>query len=91
MAGLLSSPKAPPPPPGPDPELVKKQQEQEERLDRQERQRQQEISARRRARSSAGNRQLIFQARLDPQLGVPTDTTLGTSPVTRAPNQRRES
>jgi len=91
MAGIFSTPKSPPPPPGPDPELVKKQQEQEARLERQERQKQQEIAARRRSRTSAGNRQLIFQARLDPQLGVPQNTTLGTSPTVRTPNQRREA
>jgi len=85
MAGLFSSPKAPPPPPGPDPELLRKQQQQEDRLNRQERQRQQEISARRRARSGAGSRQLIFQARLDPALGIPFDTTFG--PGVRNPDR----
>jgi len=73
MAGLFSSPKAPPPPPGPDPELLRKQQQQ------------QEISARRRARSGAGSRQLIFQARLDPALGIPFDTTFG--PGVRNPDR----
>lgn len=90
MAGLFSSPKPPPPPPGPDPELLARQQEQEARLDRQERDKQQQISSRRRARSSAGNRGLIFQARIDPNLGVPSDTTLGPS-VVRDPNAVRQS
>jgi len=85
MAGLFSAPKAPPPPPGPDPELLKRQQDQEDRLNRQERQRQKEISARRRARSGAGSRQLIFQARLNPSLGIPFDTTLG--PGVRNPDR----
>lgn len=88
MAALFSTPKAPPPPPGPDPELIAKQQEQEARLERQEKQKQQEIAGRRRARSGAGNRGLIFQARMDPQLGVPTNTTLGPTTV-RSPDQRR--
>jgi hypothetical protein len=77
MGGLFSSPKAATPP-GPDPALLKRQQEQEDRLNRQERSRQAEISARRRARSGSGNRQLIFQTRTDPAIGVPTNTTLGT-------------
>jgi hypothetical protein len=85
MSGILSSPKPAPPPPGPDPELLKRQQDQEDRLDRQERQRLQEISARRRARSGAGRRQLIFQARLDPGLGIPSDETF--SPGVRNPDR----
>jgi len=88
MSGLFSSPKAPPPPPGPDPALLAKQKEQEERLERQERQKQQEISARRRARTTAGSRGLIFQARVDPTLGIPTNTILG---VTRNPDRARET
>ena len=45
MAGLFSSPKAPPPPPGPDPELLRRQQEQDARLERQEADRQRECFA----------------------------------------------
>lgn len=88
MSGLFSAPKAPPPPPGPDPELLRRQQEQEDRLNRQERQKQKEISARRRARSGAGSRALIFQTRIDPALGVPTDTSLGPSGTPRNPDRR---
>ena len=82
MAGLFSSPKAPPPPPGPDPELLRRQREQEARLERQEADRQREIASRRRARSAGGRRQLISEARLDPLLtgtepAQPTQTTLG--------------
>ena len=82
MAGLFSSPKPQAPPPI-DPELVRRQQEQEGRLARQERAQQQEISARRRSRGGA--RQLVFQARLDPSLGIPTDTNLGPD-FTRNPD-----
>lgn len=87
MAGIFSSPKTPPPPPGPDPELLAKQKAQEERLERQEMDRKREIASRRRARSGAGKRGLIFQARLDPNLGVPTATTLGPS-ANRNPDSR---
>jgi len=87
MAGLFSSPQAATPP-GPDPELLRRQQEQEDRLNRQERQKQAEISARRRARSGSGTRQLIFQTRTDPALGVPTNTTLG--PGVRNPDRENQ-
>jgi len=49
--------------------------------------RKREIASRRRARSGAGKRGLIFQARLDPNLGVPTATTLGPS-ANRNPDSR---
>ncbi|SVC31686.1 uncharacterized protein METZ01_LOCUS284540, partial [marine metagenome] len=70
MSGLFSKPKAPPPPPGPDPELLRRQREQEERAERERRQRAREISARRRARSSAGQRQLLSDVRPNPQVGI---------------------
>jgi len=88
MAGLFSAPPAPQAPPGPDPALLKRQQDQEDRLARQERAQQQELSARRRARGSGGTRQLIFQARIDPALGVPTDTSLGPASTPRNPDRR---
>ena len=76
MSGLFSSPKMPAAP-GPDPELLRRQREQEERLEAQERQSAEEIAARKRARRSAGNRQLIFGMRENPYEGVPAQSTFG--------------
>ena len=70
MGGIFSRPKAPPPPPGPDPELFRRQREQEERADRERRDRAREISGRRRARTSAGRRQLLSDVRPNPTLGI---------------------
>lgn len=70
MGGLFSSPKAPPPPPGPDPELLRRQKEQEERAERERRDRAREISSRKRARSSAGRRQLLSDVRPNPEVGI---------------------
>ena len=76
MSGLFSAPKMPAAP-GPDPELLRRQQDQEARLEAQERQSAEEIAARKRARRSAGNRQLIFGMRENPYEGVPEQSTFG--------------
>ena len=76
MSGLFSKPKPPPPPPPIDPELIRRQKEQEARLERERAETARQITSRRRARSSAGRRQLLSDIRPNAQIGIEDDEEL---------------
>jgi len=76
MGGIFSKPKAPPAPPPIDPELLRRQKEQEARLERERAETARQITSRRRARSSAGRRQLISDIRPNAQIGIEDEELL---------------